>query len=270
MKIVNLKKISQKELFVFDLDGTLVETKSHMTRDMAALITALLGVAKVAVIGGGKYELFNELFLKKLNCPKLLLTKLFLFPTTATSFYRYRNGWKKVYNLKLNPLESRRIKQAFEEVFKEIGYAHPKKTYGEIIEDRGTQVSFSVYGQDIVKVLGVKGVAIKKRWLKNNLNKKIKIAKLVARKLPEFDVHAAGFTTIDVTRKNVNKAYGIHQIEKYLKIPVGNMFFIGDGIFKGGNDYAVLSTGIDYMPVNGPDETAKILRDILRLKSAIN
>ena len=67
-----------KDLFIFDLDGTLIETKSPMKAEMSKLITRLLKMKKVAIIGGGKYNTFQELFLRELKCPKELLKKLFL------------------------------------------------------------------------------------------------------------------------------------------------------------------------------------------------
>ena len=136
MKILNLKKLQQKDLIVFDLDGTIIRTKSPMEADMSRLMAKLLVAKKVAIIGGGKYSIFQELFLRKLKCSKELLKKLFLFPTTATAFYRYSSGWKKVYALHLTVSESKKITKAFKDVFKEIGYEHPQKTYGKIIEYR--------------------------------------------------------------------------------------------------------------------------------------
>jgi hypothetical protein len=264
MKILNLKKLEKKDLLVFDFDGTLVPTKSPMDSKMAKLLTKLLAIKKVAVIGGNKYAVFQELFLRRFKCPPKLLQKLFLFPTTSTVFYRYHHGWKKIYALYLNKAEVVKIKKAFRDTFKEIDYQHPLKTYGTLIENRGTQVSFSVYGQDIVKVLGKKGVKIKEQWLKNSFALKMKITRLMAKKLPNFEVRAAGFTTIDVTRKGIDKAYGIHQIQKHLKIPIGKMFFIGDAIFPGGNDYAAVRTGVDYLPIKNPEEVKKIIRKLVK------
>ena len=265
MKISNLKKLPKKDVIVFDLDGTLIRTKSPMDREMSGLLADLLQSKKVAVIGGGKYDVFEELFLRQLKCPKDLLKKLFLFPTTATAFYRYDDKWKRIYSFSLKPSDVSRIKKAFNDVFKEIGYKHPRKTYGELIENRGgSQVSFSVYGQDLVRVLGMRGVRMKEKWLRDNLRTKMKIARLVAKKLPDLEVRAAGFTTIDVTKKGIDKAFGIYQIEKYLKVPIKKMFFIGDAIFPGGNDYAVVKTGVDYMAVKNPEETKKIIRKILQ------
>ena len=192
-----------------------------------------------------------------------MLKVLFIFSTTSTSFYRYEEGWKNVYSLRLPAREVKKIKDTFEKVFREIDYKHPKKTYGEIIENRGTQVSFSVYGQDLVAVLGERGVRMKKQWKKRHTRTKMKIARLMAKYLPEFEVRAAGYTTIDVTNKGIDKAYGLAQIQKHLKIPIKNMLFIGDAIFPGGNDYAIVRTGVDYMAVSEPKETKKIISELI-------
>jgi len=264
MKISNLKKLKPKDLIVFDLDGTLIRTKSPMKEDMSKLLLQLLSVNKVAVIGGGKYEVFKELFLNQIKREGRLLKNLYLFPTTSTAFYRYNNGWKKIYALHLSKAEAASIKKAFNDVFKEIGYKHPKKTYGTLIENRGTQVSFSIYGQDLVKALGDKGVRMKEEWLKKNESLKMKITKLVGMRLPNLEVRAAGFTTIDVTKKGIDKGYGIKQIQKHLKIPVRKMLFVGDAIYPGGNDYGIVRTGVDYISVNNPEETKKIIRSLIQ------
>lgn len=261
----DLKKMPKKDLIVFDLDGTLIETKSPLDSEMSKLLKELLMRKKVAVIGGGKYEVFKSLFLERLRCEKSLLKNLFIFPTTSTSFYKYQGrGWKNVYSLRLSKGQIKKIKDTFEKVFKEIGYQHPKKTYGEVIEDRGTQVSFSVYGQDLVTALGGKGVKMKKEWKKKHTKTKMKIAMLMQKYLPEFEVRAAGYTTIDVTKKGIDKAYGLKQTRKYLKVPFSKMLFVGDALYKGGNDYAVIKTGVDYISVVGPNETKRIISELIK------
>jgi phosphomannomutase len=48
-----------KKLIVFDLDGTLAESKSPLDTEMAALLTSLLATVKVAIISGGNYRRIN-------------------------------------------------------------------------------------------------------------------------------------------------------------------------------------------------------------------
>ena len=264
-----LNKLKRKDLIVFDLDGTLAPTKTPMDKKMSELITKLLQIKKVAVIGGGKYELFKMQLLQPLTAATHLLKNLFLFPTTSTSFYRYRGGWKKVYEHRLSKAERALIKKTFRRVFAEIGYQHPQKTYGKIIEDRGTQVTFSALGQEVVKVLGKrKGVALKEKWKRENTPVKLTIAKRMSKYLPKLEVRAAGHTSVDVTKKGIDKAYGLKQIEKYVRVPIRKMLFVGDAIFPGGNDYAVTKTSIDYLKITQPQDTKKIISALLKISTA--
>lgn len=256
--------LKNKKLIIFDLDGTLAETKSYMDAEMSRLLCALLGRKPVAVIGGGKYELFQKQLLAKLRCPKDRLPRLYLFPTTSTSFYRYRrSGWRQVYVHKLPLAQRRKILRTFERVFRELGYVHPAKVYGKLIEDRGTQVTFSALGQEVVAVLGDKGVRLKKEWKRKYTPLKMKIARRMQKYLPDLEVRAAGYTSIDVTRKGIDKAYGVKQIQKHLRVPVKDMLFVGDALYPGGNDYAARRTGVKCIQVSGPEETKKIIRQIV-------
>ncbi|MBI4085397.1 MAG: HAD-IIB family hydrolase [Candidatus Liptonbacteria bacterium] len=258
------EKYKTKELVVFDLDGTLTESKSYLKPEMSALLVKLLKKKRVAIIGGGKYELFKKQFIARFRCPKELLKNLFLFPTTSTAFYRYKNGWKKVYRHELSKRDRARIKKAFAEVFREANYVHPEKTYGKVIEDRGTQITFSALGQEVVAMLGEReGVRLKNEWKKKNTALKLKMAKMLQKKLPDLEVHSAGYTSIDITKKGIDKAYGVRQIEKNLRTPVKKMIFVGDALYPGGNDYAAKKTGVECFQVSGPSETAKFIRFLL-------
>ncbi len=263
MEITNLKNIKDKELIVFDLDGTLARTKSTIDSEMSKLVEKLLTHKKMAVIGGGKLELFQHQFLNELKIPSELLNNLYLFPVTATSFFKYENGWKNVYTHNLTQEEVNQVMAAFENVFEEINYQKPKKTYGATIENRGSQITGSALGQDVVKELGDAGVDLKNKWRDENTPLKLKIAKGLQEHLPNLEVHAAGHTSIDITKKGIDKSYGLHQMEKYLNVKIADMLFVGDAIFPGGNDYAVTKTPIDYCKVKDPEETKKIIRQIL-------
>ncbi|KKW46387.1 MAG: hypothetical protein A3A43_03215 [Candidatus Liptonbacteria bacterium RIFCSPLOWO2_01_FULL_56_20] len=257
-------RFRDKTLIVFDLDGTLTETKSNMDRETARLLCGLLRDKRVAVIGGGAYQQFRAQFLAHLPCPKERFKNLFLFPTTSTSFYRYARGWRKVYAKRFSPREKRAIKHAFRAALREIRYVPPRKTYGKVIEDRGAQITFSALGQDVVKILGEKkGVALKTQWKKQHAALKLKLAQTLQKRLPGFEVRASGFTSIDVTHKGIDKAYGIREIEKHLRIPRRKMLFVGDALFPGGNDYAARRTGVTCVSVSGPKQTKKLVRSLL-------
>ena len=55
-----------KKLIVYDLDGTLAESKSSLDAEMAARLHDLLGIVKVAVISGGGWPQFEKQLLANL------------------------------------------------------------------------------------------------------------------------------------------------------------------------------------------------------------
>ena len=256
--------LSKKSLIIFDLDGTLTETKSDLRPDMSKALTRLLMEKKVAVIGGGSYRQFRRQFLANLDCPSELLKNLFLFPTTATAFYRHRKKWKNVYAHFLSKIQKQKIKKAVRDVLKEVHYVPPEKVYGRTLEDRGSQMSYSFLGQEVVARLGPDGVRLKEAWTQKNTPLKLKIAGMLQKRLPDLEVHAAGFTTIDITQHGIDKAYGVRQIEKVLKIPIKDMIFIGDALYPGGNDAAAKKTGVQTIAVKDPKDTITIIKKILK------
>lgn len=246
-----------KKLIVFDLDGTLAESKSDMDEEMALLIGKLLDKKLVAVIGGGKYELFKRQLISHLHVSDDLLKNLYLFPTTGTSYYRYvNNDWTQIYKQEFTKEEKDKILSAFDQVFAELNYKHPEKIYGQLIEDRGGEITFSVFGQEAP-------IEIKERWNKENLDIRSKMESILQKYLPDMEVKVAGLTSIDVTRRGIDKGYGIKQIKEYLDVPFDDMLFVGDAFFYEGNDEAVLSTGVLCFEVSQVEETKKLIKYLL-------
>jgi hypothetical protein len=263
--IRSAKIFKDKDLIVFDLDGTLTETKSNMLPDMTRALGELLAEKKVAVISGADYHQFRKQFVAHIAYPKPLLQNLSLFPADATCFYRYNHGWRQQYAFRLSKIDRAKIKKAFRDVLRDIHYVPPTKTYGKVIEDRGTEVTFSALGQDVVLALGKRGVALKKKWTRENTPLKLEIARLVQKRLPRLEVHAAGFTSIDVTKRGIDKAYGVRKISRLFKVPIARMLFVGDALYPGGNDAAAKRTGVKCVAVIGPGETKRVIMDILNV-----
>ena len=180
-----------------------------------------------------------------------------LLHLTRCVFYKYHHeNWQEVYAEKLSEEEKKRIFKAFEKTFKELNYIHPEKVYGELFEDRGTQVTFSALGQEAPWPL-------KEKWKNEHAEDKLKIAKTMQKYLPDLEVRAGGYTSVDVTHKGVDKEYGLRQIKKHLGIDFQEMLFVGDALFPGGNDYPALRTGVPCFAVKGPEETKELIRSLL-------
>jgi phosphomannomutase len=83
-----------KKLIVFDLDGTLAESKSSLDTEMAALLHDLLGIVKVAVISGGDWLQFEKQVLSNLHHDELL-KNLSILPTCGTKFFNIQGIGKR-------------------------------------------------------------------------------------------------------------------------------------------------------------------------------
>lgn len=253
---------ASKRIIVADLDGTLAPSKAPCDSEMAQLILGILGTREFAVIGGGSYSQFEKQFVGSLQGSPELLKHLYLFPTCASSAYVYQNGkWEKLYSEDLSQDEKKKITAAIKEAMQKFKLA-PEKVYGEQIEDRGTQITLSALGQQAPLELKSKWDpdAAKRKEMKAHLDKII----------PEFEVRIGGTTSIDVTRKGIDKAYGIRKISERLGYKIPEMLFIGDAIYEGGNDYAVVNAGVEYVPIKGPEDTKRLFSQMLKTKPSAN
>lgn len=253
-----------KKLIAFDLDGTLAPSKSHFHDRMVNLFDRLLEKYHVCVISGGKYELFQRQFLTQITTDPELLAKLHLMPTSGTRYYRFESGeWKEKYAENIPEHDKERIIKALNEGLDEAGYRE-EKVYGDIIEDRDSQISLSIFGQEIVAELGEEGLHIKETWDPDS-SKKVKLRDIIAPKIPDYEVRAAGATTIDVTKPGIDKAYGMNKLMEATNFTKEDILFMGDRIIPGGNDYAVDQMGIDCIQVRSWEDTAYAVEGIVKV-----
>ena len=242
-----------KKLIVFDLDGTLAPSKSSLAPKTAALLHDLLGIIKLAVISGGAWEQFEKQLLTDL--PKdSCLANLSLLPTCGTKFLQYNGKWTQLYSEDLTAEQRKKIIDSLNKAVDETGY-RAKKLWGEAIEDRGSQVTFSALGQQAP-------LAEKEKW-DPDFAKRKKIKAILDKLIPEFSIRMGGATSIDVTKPGIDKAYGIGKLRDTLHLSLKEMVFIGDALYPGGNDYPAEKAGVVSIPVKGPDDTNLVIKTIL-------
>jgi len=241
-----------KKLIVFDLDGTLAESKSPIDTEMAALLGALLGVVKVAVISGGSWAQFEEQLLSNLSQDEAL-KNLFLLPTCGTQFFQYKGDWEKLYAEDFTANEKEKIIASLKKAVVSSGFK-VEKIWGEAIEDRGSQITFSALGQQAP-------IEEKKKW-DPAFTKRKKIKEVLDDSISEFSVRLGGTTSIDVTKPGIDKAYGILKLRDILGIAIQEMIFIGDALFPGGNDYPAEEAGTVSIQVKDPHETKRVIEAI--------
>lgn len=253
------------KLIIFDLDGTLAESKQPLTSEMAALVSQLLSVTRVAVISGGALPQFLKQVVARLP-GDADLANLYLLPTSGAALYEYHplasfgigdGEWHKVYEERLSEKEAATIETTMREVAKETGLIDfSERSWGERIEYRGGQVTLSALGQQAP-------LDLKKAWDPDHAKRRALQAAL-AERLPEFSAGIGGATSIDVSRRGVDKAYGVRRLCERLGIPESEALYVGDELERGGNDEAVYTTAVPTTSVADPADTIRLIRGILK------
>jgi len=239
---------------VFDIDGTLTRSKLPLDEEIAKLLSLLMEKYQLAIISGAGFEQFKWQILDHLpNGSKL--ENLYLLPTDGTVFCRYNGDWQCQADSAMSPEDKTHIAQAFENIFEESGLEKPKKLYGELVEDRGAQLNFSALGQDAP-------IELKEKWDPDNKNREL-IIKILKNYLPGFSMRIGGTTSIEITRSGIDKSYGLKKLMKLTNFSKDDILYVGDKFSEGGNDAPVLALGIEYKEVKGPEETKKVILELL-------
>jgi phosphomannomutase len=182
------------------------------------------------------------------------LNNLSLLPTCGTEFYKYDSGWKKLYSEDFTDEEKKKIITSLRQATGAPDLK-PKQTWGDTIEDRGSQITFSGLGQQAP-------LEEKKQWDPEFIKRK-QVKVLLDKLIPEFSVRLGGATSIDVTKPGIDKAYGIRKLRDILGIAISEMIFVGDAVFPGGNDYPAEEAGAFSIEVKDPHETKRVIEAIV-------
>jgi HAD superfamily hydrolase (TIGR01484 family) len=243
-----------KKLVAFDLDGTLAESKQPIGDAMAALLAGLLKVADVAVISGGDWPQFEKQVVGRMPADADF-SRLWIMPTTGAKLYRpdASGAWQPVYADDFSDSERKQILDALDKAVDQTGL-HAEKTWGEQIEDRGTQITFSGLGQQAP-------LDAKTAW-DPDFAKRKKLQSALKPLLPGLSVNVGGSTSIDITREGVDKGWGLNRLSHESGIALTEMIFLGDAIYPGGNDYPAQKAGVPSIRVRDPADTATAIRAI--------
>ena len=253
------------KVVIFDLDGTLAESKQPIAPAIAARLSELLIHTRIGVISGGALPQFLKQVVAQLPSDANL-SNLYLLPTSGAALYKWEHPstplragdeWKNVYEEHLKDSEVAKIEEAMREAAAETGLIDfSKPAYGPYIERRGGEVSLSALGQRAP-------IALKKEWDPDK-KKRHALQAAIQKRLPEFAAGMGGATTIDVTKRGVDKAYGLRQLCRLLNVSEKDALYIGDELEKDGNDEAVFKTAAAPRAVASPAETAALIEELLR------
>ena len=241
---------------LFDLDDTLAESFELPSAEMIQRVMRMLDHVPVAIVTGRDFPWMEKSFLPALTSAPHV-DRFFLFPEGAAQCLQWNGtAWKEHYAYAITPEERKHIQQAIDESVKETRVLEGFSLAGEQYVQKRAMVAFAALGINVTRDL-------KYSWDPENKRREA-LRHAIAEKLPQFDVLMGGATSIDVTEKGINKAFGVRWLSEHLHIPTKEMLYVGDALFPGGNDEVVKQTGIVTQTTSGPKETATIIDELLK------
>lgn len=243
-------------LVAFDLDDTLAPSKTAIDPRIGDLLIALAGRVEVAIISGGQIVQFRSQVVDRLpDASADLLRHIHLMPTCGTQYYRHgASGFEVVYAHVLTDDEKSRALAAVEGEARRLDLWEAEP-WGDILEDRGSQITFSALGQRAP-------LDAKTAWDPTGARKNA-LRAAVAERIPDLEVRSGGSTSVDITHRGIDKAYGMRKLAEVTGIALEDMLFVGDRLDPDGNDYPVLAMGVACHAVEGWEQTAVFLDALL-------
>jgi hydroxymethylpyrimidine pyrophosphatase-like HAD family hydrolase len=213
----------------------------------------LLDLMPVAVLTAANFPRMQEQFLNQLASSPFI-SRMYVFSNVCSECYTWQEGWQREYLVAFTPEQHAQINKAIEESVAEIKLV-PDPRYKPVIMENEGKVAYAALGLTAtqLEILSWDPLRTKRTALRDAIAKRIDFA----------EISVGGATTVDITPKGIDKAYGVHWLAKHLNIEPKDMLYMGDALFEGGNYIPVIPTGIQTRSVAGPDDTLKAIDELL-------
>lgn len=239
---------------IFDLDDTLAESFQPPKTEMVDRLSRLLDKIPVAILSAAGFPRIEADFLHKIASSKRIDSFYVLANSSAQCFVHENGAWKTAYDSLLTDDNREKICTAINESVIEVSLELDPR-FEPVIIDRDVQIAYAALGLSAPE-------EAKKAWDPDKSKRK-RLKEALDKRLPDFEVLIGGKTTIDITHKGITKAHGVEWLSARLGIPAAHMLYVGDAFYEGGNDAAVIPTGVQTRPVSGPAETEMVLDELI-------
>ena len=233
-----MKKYPKKHV-IFDMDGTLTESKQGISKIMCSALQRLVdkGIDIVVISGADTDQMFKQLKgapQEIIHMPQCGNVNKY-WKNELTNFQKDQI-YRHIYTLK----------SAFEGMFLRVNH-------DDLITDRGSQITFSFKGHNAHR-------DVKKRFDPNGM-----LRMTILSEFPfESDyttVKIGGTTSLDYTLISGTKGGNLKRLMRKLRWNKKNCLYIGDALFKNGNDSTIIGI-MPYAQVKNTGDTIELINKI--------
>ncbi len=241
-----------KKVIIADVDETICESCQVISDEMATKINSLIAQGFIVAFVSGTHQ--SEL---KRMISNQIKGEHHILANTGTHYCVMNNETEKeIHNEVFSTKEKEEILSAIAQVVQKFSLV-PLTSAKDQIQDRGSQITLVALGRNAP-------IEIKKAYDpdgKKRLEMLPLFENLLNHEEKKYEIKVAGTTSIDITRKGIDKEWAIRKFVNYYEISFSDILFFGDKIYPGGNDYPA-SKIVDCISVKNPNETLKRLYEI--------
>lgn len=241
-----------KKVIILDYDNTLAKPKSSPTDDSLSVLRTLLDSKRVAILTAGRsIKGLRELLTSKIaDDNSYLLKNLYLCPKYGNSIFSWEKDWFVLYEAKSIDSKEKRV---IEKIVKKLNWKkYVEKSSKQRIHDKGPVISINCIGNDATE-------EEKESWDPDGIKRMGIKEDLLERLGSDYEVYITGRNTVDIVPRGMNKADNVLKLLELISESSNDCVYIGDEFNPNGNDYPILSLGIEVHKVDNPEETKEIL-----------
>lgn len=228
----------------FDLDGTVTRSRSLISPEMERLMKRLSAQHDVVIVSGATESQI------RFQMGKNLVGRYYTLGQNGN--YAADKKGNILWENKMNWVQRYEVMHYAQKVIGEE--LHAFEDLFDLVHDRGCQVSYSLIGHN-------QAVEKKEKFDPDHAKRKHVLAKMPFVS-ETIDVKIGGTTCLDFFIKGKNKGSNVQELLKRMKWRKSECLYIGDALFPGGNDEAVVGV-VDTKAIENPDGTAEVISDIL-------
>ena len=237
---------SKIKVIAMDLDGTLTQHRTPLSKEQRATLEALSKKYKLLMVGAGQVmRIFNQLE---------------QFPIDIIGNYGMQYG---KYNSNTNSID----------IIRDEVMHCDKAKVTEIINTMREKYGFTVYRGDTVEfhpsgcvtfpILGTKALIEDKLAFDPDRKKRREIYAEVVEAFSDYCVFVGGSSSFDMAPKPFNKYYALDLYCKENNLSHDEVVYIGDDYGLGGNDESVYKSDFNYLTIDDYLDFPNIVKPLL-------
>jgi phosphomannomutase len=257
----------KKSVFLFDLDGTLCESRKPVTNELISLLKIVNKKHEIGILTGSDLDFLQE------QCQYMFKAlgyenKVYAMACNGTKSFSVsidKNSNIKYELIKEENLRERIGEEKFKIVMRELIYEQTESMIdydfpltGNFVTYRGSIINWCPVGRcandedrEIFKKED-KEKNIRRHHIKN-IKKAFKDNNVTG-----LIVNVAGDTSFDIYPTGWDKTYAMQFFKDY------DVYFWGDRMSEGGNDYSMhMSNDVNSFPVEDPNDTLESVKTLL-------